>query len=89
VGTVAAAQTGSEGSMAFTQRYLYASQGMDVGSSAGGEVGAFENEQHGSAIVAIHRSEMQGGALLSGPCIDDCSCFHQHAADIDMYVPLP
>jgi hypothetical protein len=81
VGTAAAAQMGSEDIMALTQRY--ASRGM-VGRSAGGEVGAFETEQHGSAIVAIHRGVMKGCALLVIPCIDRCSCFHQYATDLDM-----
>jgi hypothetical protein len=81
VGTVVAAQMGSEGSMAMTQRK--ASRGI-IGRSAGVEVGAFENEQHGSAIVTMSSGEMKGGALLLTPCIDRCSCFHQYAADLDM-----
>jgi hypothetical protein len=81
VGTIAAVQMDSEGSMAFALSDI--SRGL-VGRSAGGEVGAFENEQHGSAIVAIHSGEMEGCALLMPPCIDRCSCFHQYAADLDM-----
>jgi hypothetical protein len=81
VGTVAAAQMGSEGSMAFTQRY--ASRGI-IGRSMDGEVGALENEQHGSAIVAAKRGEMKRCALLVIPCIDRCACFHQYSADFSM-----
>jgi hypothetical protein len=57
-----------------------------IGRSAGGEVGAFENEQHGSATMAIYSGGMKGCALLGIPCIDRCSCFHQYAADLDMSI---
>jgi hypothetical protein len=81
VGTVAAAQMGSKGSMAFTHRY--ASWDF-VARIAGGEIGAFENEQHGSAIVVFHSGEMKGCALMVIPCINRCSSFHQYAADFSM-----
>jgi hypothetical protein len=80
VGTVAAAQTDSEGSPAHALSVF--SWGIIV-RIAGGEVGAFKNEQHGSAIATIHSGEMKGCALVIAPCIDHCACFHQSAADFN------
>jgi hypothetical protein len=83
VGTAAVAQMGSEGRVAFALSPI--SRGL-VGRSAGVEVSAFESEQYACAIVACHRGGMEGGNLLASPCIDNCFCFHQDAADLS--VPL-
>jgi hypothetical protein len=84
VGTVAAAQMGSEGSMALTQRLASWGTILSEVRAVRSEVGAFENEQHGGAVVANPSGEMQGCALLVTPCIDRCFCFHQYATDLDM-----
>jgi hypothetical protein len=79
--TVGVVQMGSEGSMACALSKL--SRGLSA-RSVGGEVSAFEGEPYAHAVLASHRSEMEGGALLIRPCIEHGSCFHEHATDLSL-----
>jgi hypothetical protein len=72
---------GSEDSMAFALSLI---SRCSVGRSAGGEVSAFEGENHASAIVAFHRSEMEGCTLSDVPGINHCSGLDQHATDLSV-----